>query len=116
MIDEKIKELLDSDLEDDNKVGWELIEAKKVPFCDVLDYVEKAKVPTGWKQRYVWNNGKFVKNGSVTTYSGPVINYPISSAGTGGYVLTTDETGTITWATPTYTTSNCVVYSGGSLR
>lgn len=64
MIDEKIRRLLDSDLEDDNKLGWEMIIAKKVPFDDVVDYVNKSKVPTAWKHRYVWDGKKFVKNGS----------------------------------------------------
>lgn len=62
MINEEIKKLLDSDIEDDNNLGWELVKAKKISYEDVVEYVEKSKVPTNWVQRYTWDGNKFVKN------------------------------------------------------
>ncbi len=92
-MDENIKKLLDSELEADNLLGWELVEAKKVPFKDVMDYVENSKVATMWEKRYRWDGSKFVRN---KTYTGGTTTYP------GNYILTTDFTGQICPGT-TYT-------------
>lgn len=62
MLEEGIKKLLDSELEADNQLGWELIRAKNIPFGDVMDYVEQAKIATVWEKKYVWDGEKFAKN------------------------------------------------------
>jgi len=66
MISEEIKRLLDSDLEDDNKVGWELVKATGVSYQDVVDYVENSKVVVRTEQRYIWNGVEFIKNPNLT--------------------------------------------------
>ena len=81
-MDENIRKLLDSELEADNLLGWELIEAKKVPFKDVMDYIENSKIPTHWEKKYRWDGNKFIKNSNLygrTTLGGSlttVSNYP----------------------------------------
>jgi len=62
MIPENIKALLDSDNEADNEVGWELVDAQGVSFKDVKNYVENAKVPTGWVHKYKWDGKKYIRN------------------------------------------------------
>lgn len=111
MINEEIKKLLDSELEDDNNLGWELIKAKKIPYEDVVDYVESAKVPTQWSQRYIWQNNKFVKNpyiSAVLGLSGDTLS--VTSTGTGltwpsRHGTTSTPTFSVGSGTSTYTSS-----------
>src|SRR5687768_12823359 len=93
MIPEEIKRLLDSELEADNEVGWELVEAKKVPYKDVVDYVDSAKIPTNFVHKYVWDGKKFKRSQWGNPSLGGTLS--INSTGTGwstGNVTYTDNT------------------------
>ena len=92
MLDERIKSLLDSELEADNLLGWEMIEAKQIPFKDVMDYVENSKVATMWEKRYRWDGTKFIRNKHLGT-SIVQNSYPGYYVGTGvsGNIVYTDS-------------------------
>ncbi len=107
MLDQKIVRLLESDLEDDNKLGWEMIKAKKIPFEDVMDFVNNSKVPTGWMQRYVWEGDKFVKNHYYGSFKLGETIHQDTSIGTGSFTLGTDSTGSIVQY-PTYSTNTAL--------
>jgi len=62
MLPENIKKLLDSDNEADNLVGWELVDAQEVAHRDVIDYVQKTRVPIQWVQKYKWDGVKYIRN------------------------------------------------------
>lgn len=62
MIPENIRKLLDSMDEQDNKVGWELVDAQGVSHRDVVEYVKNTKVPTNWVTKFRWDGNKYVRN------------------------------------------------------
>lgn len=100
MINEEIKKLLDSDIEDDNNLGWELVKAKKIPYEDVVEYVENSKIATNWVQRYTWDGTKFVKNPYFKMNS----SYPNWHRSGPGAVLTVNSSGTgVSFSDGTYT-------------
>lgn len=62
MIPENIRKLLDSMDENDNKIGWELVDAQGVSHKDVIEYVNNTKVPTNWVTKFRWDGSKYVRN------------------------------------------------------
>lgn len=56
MLPEKIERLLSSKNEDDNKIAWELVASEKIPHADIIEYLERTKVPTSWQYKYWFNN------------------------------------------------------------
>jgi len=62
MLNDNIRKLLDSEVPEDNAVGWELVKATNVSYNDVVEYIEDSKVATNWQYRYVWNGKEFERN------------------------------------------------------
>jgi len=62
MLPTKIEELLNSQNEDDNAVGWELVDSQKIPLADVKDYLERTKRATNWAYKYHFDGSRFVRN------------------------------------------------------
>jgi len=60
-MEERLEKLLLSDLDDDVAVGWELVEAKKIPHTEVMEFVSKnmTNMAVDKDRGYYWDGYKF---------------------------------------------------------
>jgi len=55
---EEIKKLLLSELENDQLLGWELVEAKQVPYHEVMEFIKEVN-ETSDQMQFYWNRDGF---------------------------------------------------------
>ncbi len=85
MIDEQIKKLLISELENDQLLGWELVAAKKIPYSEIIQFIKEVN-ETSMGYSFYWFNDRFKLN-----------RYVSYGTGSPGSVLTVTSSGTAVW-------------------
>lgn len=97
MISEEIKKLLTSDIENDQLLGWEIIEVKRIPFHEVMAYIKEVNT-TSTEYNFYWSMNGFRLN-KFPRYASSMSGYLGSSFGITASVLTITN-GVPSW-TPT---------------